>query len=70
MGRVHEEQSQPAGDGAPLPTQDAEVDEVLAGLAGVADLPPSAQVALLDDAHQRLQERLVQSGGTRPGGAR
>lgn len=70
MGRVHDEQNQPAVVGAPLRTQDAAVDAVLAGLTGVADLPPSAQVALLDDAHQRLQDRLAQPASVEPGGAR
>jgi len=66
---VHGEQNQPAGGAVPSWTQDAAVDAVLDGLVGVADLPPSAQVALLDDAHQRLQDRLAQSGGAQSSGA-
>lgn len=65
---MHGEQNPPAVVGVPVvdlpsPTQDADVDAVLARLAGVADLPPSAQVALLDDAHQQLQDRLARSSG-------
>ncbi|MCL2423972.1 MAG: hypothetical protein FWD11_08810 [Micrococcales bacterium] len=51
-------------DDANVPqTGDQEVDAVLGDLAGVGDLPLSQQVGLLDDAHQRLQGRLAQSGG-------
>ncbi len=66
---MHDEQNEPAvvgvpvGIGATPRTQDADVDAVLTGLAGVADLPLSAQVDLLDDAHQRLQDRLARFSG-------
>ncbi|MCL2848883.1 MAG: hypothetical protein FWE61_02410 [Micrococcales bacterium] len=60
-------ENQTADDTAPR-THDPDVDAIVDALAGVGDLPLAAQVDLLDDAHQRLQDRLAQS--SQGGGAR
>ncbi|MCL2455090.1 MAG: hypothetical protein FWD18_07330 [Micrococcales bacterium] len=55
-------QSSPTGEVVPR-TQDAAVDEILHSLVEVDGLSLREQVALLDDAHQRLQGRLAESDG-------
>ena len=51
---------------APSRTGDRRVDEVLASLDGLPDLPVSDHVAVLESAHDRLRAALTDAGDTGP----
>ena len=53
----------------PQPTGDARVDEAIAGLAVLGDLPLDEHPSVLEAVHDRLREILGELGTVSPGGA-
>jgi hypothetical protein len=52
----------------PQPTGDSRVDDAIAGLAGLSDLPLDEHPAVLEDVHDRLREILGELGPVSPAG--
>ncbi|HTU76525.1 MAG TPA: hypothetical protein VMG38_23645 [Trebonia sp.] len=52
----------------PQPTGDSRVDEAIAGLAGLSDLPLDEHPPVLEAVHDRLREILGELGAGSPGG--
>jgi hypothetical protein len=53
----------------PQPTGDSRVDDAIAGLAGLGDLPLDEHPSVLEAVHDRLREILGELGPVSPGGA-
>ena len=51
------------------PTGDSRVDDAIAGLAGLGDLPLDEHPSVLEAVHDRLREILGELGTVAPGGA-
>jgi hypothetical protein len=53
----------------PQPTGDSRVDDAIAGLAGLSELPLDEHPAVLEAVHDRLREILGELGPVAPGAA-